>query len=474
MTTINVPQPPPVKSRRRWRRWAVIAALVAVTLGGILVFIYFQFFAGRDLREAVAEADRLDPGWRVEDPDTGRAVVPDAENGAPIVLAARALMPPGWPTPPVDEQPSLLDRLADLPLRQRVNDADRQEASAELVKVQVAIAKARELADRPHGRYRVAWSEDRIGTPMPHVDALHRIRSILSLDVIMRADRGDIDGAVRSCQAILNSGRSLGDEPAAMSQFVRAMWAMVAARHLERTLAMGTASPAALEKMQHLLEDETKHPHMLIASRAARMDFYHFLEMMRTGRFNRAAWKIKSSTLGPQADDWIDRGRAQACIAAHLRYWTAVVEIAKQPSATQEEALQALLKPTAPLPPLLEGLTRGGEDWSKSAWTFNRSHAEAGCAAAALAAERYRLAENRWPNSLDALVPRYLEAVPTDPFDGRPLRLRRLPDGLIIYSVGPDRVDDLGKLNRQEPGAPGSDIGFQLWDADTRTARKRP
>jgi len=225
--------------------------------------------------------------------------------------------------------------------------------------------------------------------------------------------------------------------------------------------------------VQHLLEEEASYPHLLIACRAARVDYYQFLELMRTGRFNRAAWKLQSSVLGPQADDWFDRGKAQGAIAAYVRYWTAIVEIAKQPSETHDEALQALRKPEAVLPALLEGLTRG-EDASKFARRFNTAHAELRCAAAALAAERYRLAENRWPAKIEDLVPRYLDAVPTDPFDGRPLRLRHLPHGIVMYSVGPDRVDDLGKLNRQEPGAPGSDIGFQLWDADTRTARKRP
>jgi len=58
--------------------------------------------------------------------------------------------------------------------------------------------------------------------------------------------------------------------------------------------------------------------------------------------------------------------------------------------------------------------------------------------------------------------------VPADPFDGKPLRLGHLPDGLVIYSVGPDKTDDGGKIDRSHPGAPGTDLGFQLWDPDRR------
>jgi len=60
------------------------------------------------------------------------------------------------------------------------------------------------------------------------------------------------------------------------------------------------------------------------------------------------------------------------------------------------------------------------------------------CAVAAVAIERYRLAIHHWPEHLEDLVPQYLGKVPTDPFDGQPLRYRRLADGVIIYTVGED------------------------------------
>ena len=47
-------------------------------------------------------------------------------------------------------------------------------------------------------------------------------------------------------------------------------------------------------------------------------------------------------------------------------------------------------------------------------------------AATALAAERFRLDQGRWPKSLDQLVPKYISAVPRDPFVKEPLKLRKL------------------------------------------------
>lgn len=64
---------------------------------------------------------------------------------------------------------------------------------------------------------------------------------------------------------------------------------------------------------------------------------------------------------------------------------------------------------------------------------------------AALAVMRYQRQHGRWPESLDELVGNFLEGVPTDPFDGQPLRYRLREEGFVIYSVGVDGVDDGGQ-----------------------------
>jgi len=63
----------------------------------------------------------------------------------------------------------------------------------------------------------------------------------------------------------------------------------------------------------------------------------------------------------------------------------------------------------------------------------------------ALAVERFRLRHGLLPVSLTVLVPDDLPEVPTDPFDGKPLKYRRLDQGYVVYSVGPDGRDDGGR-----------------------------
>jgi hypothetical protein len=65
-------------------------------------------------------------------------------------------------------------------------------------------------------------------------------------------------------------------------------------------------------------------------------------------------------------------------------------------------------------------------------------------ATSALAVERFRLAEGRLPTSLKELTPRFLDTVRIDPFDGNPVRYRRLAHGYVVYSVDADGRDDGG------------------------------
>jgi hypothetical protein len=94
-----------------------------------------------------------------------------------------------------------------------------------------------------------------------------------------------------------------------------------------------------------------------------------------------------------------------------------------------------------------------------------------------LAAERFRIANKRWPNNLAELVPRYLAQVEEDPYTLKPLLFNRVNNGIVIYSVGEDLEDDGGDVlgvdsERFTTGYRKSnrpaDIGFRLWDVDKR------
>jgi hypothetical protein len=75
------------------------------------------------------------------------------------------------------------------------------------------------------------------------------------------------------------------------------------------------------------------------------------------------------------------------------------------------------------------------------------------------AAKAYSDAEGALPERLDALVPRYLDALPIDRYDGSPLRYARA--ARIVYSVGDDFTDAApAAASSSDPRAPGVSVAF--------------
>jgi hypothetical protein len=64
----------------------------------------------------------------------------------------------------------------------------------------------------------------------------------------------------------------------------------------------------------------------------------------------------------------------------------------------------------------------------------------------ALAATAYRIEHGAFPKDAADLVPQYMTLVPLDPFSGEPLKVHAEEDGgVVLYSIGPDMVDDGGE-----------------------------
>ncbi len=79
----------------------------------------------------------------------------------------------------------------------------------------------------------------------------------------------------------------------------------------------------------------------------------------------------------------------------------------------------------------------------------NRAQAMARMGVIACALERYHIAQKRYPQSLNELVPTYLATVPTDWMGGGPFHYRPTDDGWFqLWSVGPNGIDDGGVLRK--------------------------
>ena len=85
-------------------------------------------------------------------------------------------------------------------------------------------------------------------------------------------------------------------------------------------------------------------------------------------------------------------------------------------------------------------------------------------AQAACALERYRLAHAEYPETLDSLVPQFIEKLPHDVIGGQPLKYRRAPDGqFVLYSVGWNGKDDGGVPGKTQTNPFVTDNGDWVW-----------
>jgi hypothetical protein len=338
------------------------------------------------------------------------------------------------------------------------------------------LGRARKVIAMPRGRYPITYSLDFVSTLLNHTQNTRNIAALLQLDARLRAQDEDCDGALDSCRGIINTSRSIGDEPLIVSMLVRIAIDHIAVKSLERTLAQGQPSAKALTLMQRTLEAEAKEPLLLIGARGERAGYDQLMEAIQRGdiKITRLPWLVGLNGPGMlttmQSLQYMLPGSVAVNRTALLKHNSRSVEIAKLPPEEMGRA-QELDAAAKKLPTLARMLASA---FPKVATAYRRNQAALRCGVVMIAVERYRQAHGRWPEKLADLVPGYLAKVPTDPFDGAPLRMVSFKEGLCIYSVGPDGIDNGGQLDRDPLTKSGWDFGYRLWDVDKRRQPPKP
>lgn len=86
----------------------------------------------------------------------------------------------------------------------------------------------------------------------------------------------------------------------------------------------------------------------------------------------------------------------------------------------------------------------------------------------AAAVKFFAIKNQRFPDSLQVLVPDYLEDIPKDPFDDfKPLKYLKTGKGYSIYSFGPDKFDDKAEIvhsGKSEKTEEKGDLVFVLFN----------
>jgi hypothetical protein len=458
--------PPTPRKRRRRLGWTLLIGVPVLMLATVATtLLWYSWSDERNAAAAIAETEQLDPRWRWEEILADRPPIADADNSARQV--AKVMTVHGKPS--FDVPLAEFEQAQMLAPANPLNRAQLAALRAFVAKTPDALAEARKLADFPTGRPRIQYAKDFISTLLGPVQDARGVCSLLHCDALLQAEDGDFEAALRSCRAMLNAGRSIGDEPYLIALLVRASCINVTIDVLERVLGQGEVPEPALAEMQGALEQELAQPSLLIALRGERAGYFELQQLICQGKVAPSHFAAMTgkrlSAMERVFQDHLPGGMV-ADRATFLRQMNELVEAAKLPIGQQMAEFDRIraVRPPSGLPQELQ------HPWAANMIVnYFRLQANLGSTVAALAAERYRLKHGSWPRSLDVLVQeRLLKTVPCDPFDGRTLRCVQRPGGMVIYSVGPDRTDHGGVVQRIGEPQAGSDQGFRLLDTAER------
>lgn len=276
------------------------------------------------------------------------------------------------------------------------------------------------------------------GSNAADLAAVRRLARLLRASSALQAAQGDLAGSADSSLGVLRLGLAmtrgadlLGWRESMIVQSIgrSGLWglsgrldAVTAVEAVKRLISARTMA----DEMQDVLQQERQNAAAAVA-RAVRSH----------------SWRpYVCGTVVARGLDW------QQCAWYGLaggaqREWRAMDAIARRQSAAAKlpysQAVKAIEESRAASRALSFGPGRSYLFGAALNETENR------LLAITMALRAYRLRTREFPDQLGALVPGYLPAALSDPFDGKTLRYRRTDGGYLLYSVGPDQRDDHGR-----------------------------
>lgn len=297
-----------------------------------------------------------------------------------------------------------------------------------------------------------SFGSDYIETVMHYLAHMRSLARLVRMDLLRHVIEGDTPAALQSVDAILAFSNALASEPFPISQMVRVALFGHAQGAIEELLNRAHLSPDQLASLQQrFVTDRSSRFHDMQRAFAA--------EIVATLEGDYFDYRYFDSQGGPIAHAVADFVQLAGLAPFERTYYAH-----ESMRLLQSDGIESGSADDEPGYPSL----RGFAIWITlipSARTLDaarRGIANTELARTAIALERYRLDHGEFPETLNAFVPNYLDAVPTDPFtESSPLRYLHHTDRVVVYSVERDRIDNQGNPDRR--GEDGWDLPLTLY-----------
>ena len=442
--------------RRRWRLLLMLVlpvALVVALVAGIRWHLTNKVEARLDMiREAGFPAS-------CEELDAWYPSVPEDENAAPLYQRAREAcvlepseedfkaLPFFWG----QEKALPLTADEDLGLSQPYPEATRTRMSEVLAANALAFDLLHQAAALPRCRYPVDLAHPK-QTRFHLLVWCRQAARLLCLRAVMAAEEEDPAVASEALCDALAAARSLKDCPDMVVQLVRGACHRIVHEALMRVLNRTQLTALQAGRLAEALAAEVD-PESAIRGYAGErcMNIQHFMGLKPIHLSEALAHGVRR---GPRQLRQVRRVTysimhvAGGGILEGLHYLDLMDEYiaaTRLPRHKGLEVCNSIEERIGWNPKYDESSLSLLIPW-RSLQGFAHSEAALHNAMTALAVERYRLDKAALPESLGVLAPDYLEAVLMDPFDGQPLRYKKLDAGYVVYSVGMNKKDDGGLI----------------------------
>jgi hypothetical protein len=447
----------------------VLATLLCIALMSAAMLWLLDFRAEQELDRVLAGIRESGAPVTLEDLRALTACdIPDEENmGVQLTKHAEGLAK--FIELPPEHQRSLpyVDRGRLPPNGQRLPQATLDAAQWYLEARAEALAGTHKALLLDSGCIHREWKQPVIETSMSGLSSLRHCAKVLALEGRLAAETGDSTRALGNATTTLRIDRVLESGGTLIDMLVRTAVRTLAMDQIERTINLCGLSEHQLSEFETAL-----------AEGRGSIGFRESLLFERVIIMETIEWELARGGGDPDANpaigSWIglvpvlkDLGTRKS-----LEAFQGLIDAVGQPDSATIKRFSAASQKTAALPKYCMLWSMLMPSYERACELWVRSEGMDRAMQAAIACERYRLATGAWPESLDALVPGYLDAVPLDPFDGKPIRHLRTEEGIKVYTIGEDGKDDGGDIKRMIPPKNkqdrATDHGWLLLNPDMR------
>jgi hypothetical protein len=333
-------------------------------------------------------------------------------------------------------------------------------------------------ASRPQSRFWINYDEG-FAMLLPHLARIKATVQYLSLHANASLAADDTQTALEDLKLIFRLTDSIRAEPTLISHLVHLASVQLAMDPLWAGLADRKWTEADLRELESQLGELDFLADYQLAMRGERACDLWTVDYLRKMGISGLEELMPSDREHPGSPGlgrllgmamfrlvphgWFDQNKLSLC-RRHESYTLPAVDAAQRivrPAFVEQSQAAIESMRRSPYDVLSKMLLPGV---AKSARRFARAQTSVDQARVACALERYRLANGQYPETLEALAPKFVAALPHDLINGQPLKYHRTENGrFILYSVGWNETDDGGKVALNKRGTPEVDQGDWSW-----------